>query len=182
MQDLERMRRAGDLDAAERAPGAADEVEPLAARREAGDQRRQRLADRGTRLSSALGEVAEPLRPERRGDAPAGPPPPDRADFHGGAAEVHDQPARRRIAEEHALGGQPRLVLAGGDAQADAGLTRHLVAELGPVLGLAHGRGGDGGERADAQARRQRHEAVQRPHCPLAALGRQPPRLGQLGA
>ena len=69
------------------------------------------------------------------------------------------RPSASGMPDEHALGGQPRLLLAGDHAHAHAAAALDLGDELGAVLGVAHRRGRQQVEALHRHRARQPHEA-----------------------
>ena len=120
--------RERDIDAAKRAPGAADGVEIAAALAEqlgAVERLLDLLADA---LVVELVIVHQRQRPERKGFAAAHALRADLDQFEARAAEIADNALRVRRAGADAKRREPRFVFAAQDAQLDAGFVLACAA------------------------------------------------------
>ncbi len=158
-------------------PAAADQEQPVALRPEGLGQVLDHLLDMGLAPAPPAADAGQLERAEIRRDPLADPSVRDLGQFHRRAADVADQPVGAGPAEQHALRRQPRLFLAVDHPDPEAGLAQHLVAELRPVLGVAHRGGGHRGQRRQAHAVGQVLEPAQRRQRAHPALRVQPPGL-----
>ncbi len=144
----------------QRAPGAADCVERLAACLAEPGQVRHRLVDRRPRF----GIVARSLDQAQRTDRQAG----DEArrlraghrQLDAAAAQIAGDAVRIGNAGPHAGGRQPALAHAVDHRHLDAAAPLDLSDEGRPVLGIAHRRGRQHVEPPDAELARQHGEAL----------------------
>ena len=164
-----------------RAPAAADQIDALVMGAHDLGQFRHHLPDMLAQPVLAARHLLQAEGAKLGRDASAHLPVRDLGQFHRVAADVANQPARVRPAQQHALGGQAGFLLSVDDPHLDAGFAFDAGLEFGAVRRLAHGGGGHAGQRVDVHALGKRRKALQGGKAPLDAFGVQAARLGHLG-
>ena len=122
VEDVERVVAAEHVDPREGAPRAADEEEAVLLLAHLGLQASHDLRDVGLEPLLPAFDVGEPEGTERRGHAAPDEAAAEFGQFHRRSADVADHPVGPRPAEEDALRGEPRLLVAVDDPEAEAGL------------------------------------------------------------
>ncbi|MHC2725751.1 hypothetical protein ACVMGE_008238 [Bradyrhizobium diazoefficiens] len=171
---LERIAALDDVDARERAPGAADGVECTAAPRLELRHLVELLAhDTVGALERFVGEVLEREPAERQRHAAAHAVPAHVDQFERAAAEVADDAVGVVDAGNHAERRQPRLARARQDLDLHCADALGLGDEVGAVGGIAAGGGRDREHASDLHHAAQRAESLQRGQRLVDGVGRE---------
>lgn len=163
MHHLERIAALDDVDAGERAPGAADGIEGAAAAR--GELRHlvDRLADDAVgALERFVREILEREPAERQSHAAAHAVPAHVDQFERAAAEIADDAVGMMDARDHAERREPRLARARQDLDLHGADALGLRDEIGAVGGVAAGRGRDREHASDLHHTAQGAKALER--------------------
>src|SRR6056297_512815 len=182
VQHVQRIATPGHVDLGNRAPGSADEKEPVALFAEFLLHGGECVADMGLAPLLAALEIGRLEGSEWRGDARADGAAVDRREFHRRAAYIAHETVGPWPAQKHALRRKPRLFAPVDDPELEAGFPLDLGAEIGTVLGVADRCRGHGDQRAGIHAIGQHLEAAQGLDRALASFGVEPPGFGHAGA